>query len=123
MGTITKDFLKSDTRGASIMARGGFDHEIELKCWEPNLADYESYENLTDKQLMERLEDGRSYRSINIKSPINLIRQRSPHFRYFFNQMEIEKHATPMGLGMADGDTIVLWDSFSLNSRTISLPE
>ena len=87
------------------MASGGIDQKIELLCLEPDIIKFESYENLNDKQLVERIG---SHRNINIMSPMTSIRGRRPH--YYYNQMEIEGHATPMGLGMVDGDTVAIWD-------------
>ena len=87
------------------MASGGKDRKIGVWCLEPNLSEFESYENLNDRQLVERIG---SLRNINIMSPMTSIRGRIPH--YYYNQMEIEHHATPMGLGMTHGDTLAIWD-------------
>ena len=87
------------------MASGGIDRKIKLWCLEPNIINFERYENLTDEQLMEKIG---THRNINIMSPMTSIRGERPN--YYYNQMEVENHATPMGLGMADGDTVAIWD-------------
>ena len=87
------------------MARGGIGHQIELRCLEPDIINFEQYENLTDKQLTEKIAKNRN---INIMSPLTSLRGARPH--YYYNQMGVENHATPTGLGMKDGDTVVIWD-------------
>ena len=99
---------------AVIMASGGKDRKIGVWCLEPNLSEFESYENLNDRQLVERIG---SLRNINIMSPMSSIRGRIPH--YYYNQMEVENHATPMGLGMVDGDTVAIWNVHSWNRSSL----
>ena len=94
------------------MARGGKDRKIELWFLEPIISEFETYENLTDQQLTEKV--GWSC-SIDIRRPVASICGEG--YAYYYDQMAVEEDATPMGLGMADGDTVAIWDTSTLRQE------
>jgi len=51
---------------------------------------------------------GDYHREMNILSPLTTLA--GENAAYYYDQMQVEKYATPAGLGMVDGDTVVIWD-------------
>ena len=105
---------------ASIMATGRTNDLIDICVYKPELLSPEEFQELTDS-ILER-DDGvwkpdtfrnmskkmRRYVHIDTKTPLSSIGGEDT--AYFFDDMQVEAGATPMGLGMQDGQDLVLWN-------------
>ena len=97
------------------MASGRVKRRIKLWCIHIHLFNWESLESMTDEQVAKKGEMQR----LDVMSPLTSLS--GQYVNYFYDQMEVEKQATPAGLGMADGDTLVIWDLAS--HLNVSEPE
>ena len=97
----TSDRVTLATAGCQLQKSG----QIEIKCLRPELMSAEDIENSSDSQLLERLA---VTENIDFTSPLSSLGGEST--AYYFDQMQVETCATPMGLGMEYEDVVALWN-------------
>ena len=84
--------------------------QIKIRCLKPELlSSLEDFEEMTDSQVLERT---LVTQNIDVTSPLSSISGEGT--AYFYDQMQVETCATPMGLGMEDGDIVALWNPSKL---------
>ena len=100
------------------MASGGAGCQVEIRLLRPELLSSRDLErdqrterrleNLDDRQMLEHILVSQN---IDAMSPLSMGGEGTA---YFFDEMQVETCATPMGMGMAEGDIVALWNSSKL---------
>ena len=91
------------------MANGGADRQLQIRCLRPELLPVEEFESITDSKLLERT---LVPQEIGVTSPLSTISGEDA--AYYYGRMQLETCATPMGLGMVDGDIVAVWNPSKL---------
>ena len=86
------------------MAPGG---KIGLWCLTPTKDNWDWHNDLDLEELAYNSGIG-DYQEINFLSPLTTLA--GENAAYYYDQMQVEKHATPAGLGMVDRETVVIWN-------------
>ena len=84
------------------MAAGG---NIQLWCLSVTLDNWKWHDAMSNGGPTFRTGE---YREINTLSPLTFLAGKNAIF--FYDQMQVEKHATPAGLGMVDKEILIIWE-------------
>ena len=87
------------------MAAGG---HMQLWCLYVNLDNWKWHDSRCTISDGELTFTSGECREINILSP--LISLAGENTVFYYDQMQVEKHATPAGLGMVDKEILIIWD-------------
>ena len=91
------------------MANGGAEGQLQIRCLRPEQLPFEEFESITDSRLLERT---LAPQEIGVTSPLSTISGEDA--AYYYGRMQLETCATPMGLGMVDGDIVAVWNPSKL---------
>ena len=89
------------------MAAGG---NIQLWCLSVNLDNWKWHDSRCKMSDRELTFTSGECRVINILSPLISLAYVNKNAVFYYDQMQVEKHATPAGLGMVDKEILIIWD-------------
>ena len=83
------------------------DTQIQIRCLRPELLSGEDFEDISRTEEFQ-VRQILVKETIHVTSPLSSLGGEST--AYYYDQMQVEACATPMGLGMEDGATVALWN-------------